>query len=211
MSSRARRDSRTAAARRRARRRSFLAVFAVFVAVILIAAGLFALTSGGSDRDTEAAAVEGYPYPVEMFPPDPGGRQHFAQGVTYDNYNSNPPTSGPHTNVAAGPGVYDQPVPKEIAVHNMEHGHVVVWYNCSAGSQPLDEAACGSLIGQLAQIVNQANGDGKRVLMTQFGGINSRIALTAWQFLDEFDDLDQQRVQTFIDTFYCHTNLEGFC
>ena len=38
-----------------------------------------------------------------------------------------------------------------------------------------------------------------------------RVALTAWQFLDTFDEFEAQRVGTFISTFYCHTNLEGFC
>jgi len=210
MSRRARKSER-AAAERRARRRSFLAVVAVVVAVLVIAAAAFALLAGGSDLDTEAAPVENYPYPVQMFPPDPGERGHFAVGETYDDYNSNPPTSGPHTNVAAGPGVYEEPVPKETAVHSMEHGMVVVWYNCNGGPQPLNEAACGTLRQDLAAIVNAANENGKKVLMTPYAAMDRRIALTAWQFLDSFDEFDAQRVRTFIETFYCHINLEGFC
>lgn len=211
MSRRARRTER-AAAERRARRRSFIAVVAIGVGVVLVAAVAFALLAGGHDLDTEAAPVESYPYSeLQMFPPDPGGRGHFAQGETYDDYNSNPPTSGPHTNVAAGPGVYEEPVPKETAVHNMEHGHVVVWYNCNGAPQPLNEAACGTLRQDLAAIVDEANENGKRVLMTPYAAMDKRIALTAWQFLDAFDEFDAQRVRTFIDTFYCHTNLEGYC
>src|SRR3972149_3580844 len=211
MSRRPGRAARGSAAQRRARRRSFLALFAVVVAALLVGGALFALITGGRDLDSEAALVEDYPYPVQMFPPDPGGRRHFAQGETYDSYNSNPPTSGPHTSVAVGPGVYDEPVPKETAVHNMEHGHVVVWYNCGGGSQPLEEATCGILRQQLAAIVNEAIQDGERVLMTPYGEMDHRIALTAWQFLDTFDEFDDQRVRTFIDTFYCPTDLEGFC
>jgi len=211
MSRRPGRAGRGAAAQRRARRRLLLALFAAGVAVLLIAAGLFVLIGGGRDLDTEAAAVDNYPYPVQMFPPDPGGRRHFAQGETYENYNSNPPTSGPHTNVAGGPGVYDEPLPKETAVHNMEHGHVVVWYNCEGGPQPLEEATCDMLREQLAAIVNEANHDEKKVLMTPYGEMDHRIALTAWQFLDTSDEFDDQRVHAFIDTLYCHTNLEGFC
>jgi hypothetical protein len=145
-----------------------------------------------------------------MFPPDPGGRAHFAVGETYDLYNSNPPTSGPHT-AAVQPGIYDDPVPKEQVVHNMEHSQVVVWYNCNGGQAPLPPADCQGLRDNLASLVNEANQGGKRVVMTPYADMDQRIALTAWQFLDTFDEFDADRVRTFIDTFYCHTNLEGFC
>jgi hypothetical protein len=186
-------------------------VVAVGVGVLIVVALAFVILGGGGNLDKEAAAVQNYPYPeLQMFPPDAGGRRHFAQGETYDEYNSNPPTSGPHT-AAVAHGIYDVPVPKESAVHNMEHGQVVVWYNCEGGPQPLDEAACATLRGDLASIVTVANDNGKRVLMTPYAEVEDRIALTAWQFLDTFDEFDAQRVVTFIDTFYCHTNLEGNC
>ena len=204
------RDAR-AAAERRARRRSFLAVVSIGAAVLVVGAVAFTLLAAGKSLDKEAAAVENYPYPaLQMFPSDPGGRRHFAQGETYDDYNSNPPTSGPHT-AAVAPEVYDIPVPKESAVHNMEHSQVVVWYNCDGGPQPLEEPACATLRQELAAIVEEANENGKRILMTPYAEMDRRIALTAWQFLDAFDEFDAQRVRTFIDTFYCHTDLEGFC
>ena len=183
----------------------------VGVAVIVVVAAVLSLLGGGSGVDTEAAPVSAYPYPVQMFPPDPAGRNHFPPGQTYDDYNSNPPTSGPHASVPAPPGISDLPVPKETAVHNMEHGQVVVWYNCGGGPQPLGEAGCSELRDELGVIVTEANEGGKRVLMTPYADMGERIALTAWQFLDAFDDFDAQRLRTFIDTFYCHTNLEGFC
>ena len=97
-----------------------------------------------------------------------------------------------------------------MAVHNMEHGQVVVWYNCNA-PQPLNADACNTLKQSLAAVVTEASNRGKRVVMTPYPAMDYRIALTAWQFLDGFDEFDAQRVRTFIDTFYCHTNLEGFC
>lgn len=209
--SRRRARARSAAAERRARRRSFLAVAAVIVGVLVVAVLLLTLLDGGRDLDTEAAPVEGYPYPVQMLPPDPGARAHFPPGQTYNDYNSSPPTSGPHTATTAPQGVSDIPVPKEMAVHNMEHGDVVVWYNCSGGPQPLGDAACTDLRNQLAAVVTDAIEGEKGVLMTPYDGMDQRIALTAWQFLDAFEEFDAERVRTFIDTFYCHTNLEGFC
>jgi hypothetical protein len=188
-------------------------VIAVGVGVLVVAVIVFGfLGGGGQDLDTEAAPVEDYPHAeLQMFPPDPAGRTHFPQGETYDAYNSNPPTSGPHTNVAAGPAVYEQPVPKETVVHNMEHGNVVIWYNCGGGPEPLDATECGELRQGLGNITTEANNNGKQVVMTPYPDMENRIALTAWQFLDAFDEFDESRVRTFVDTFYCHTNLEGFC
>jgi hypothetical protein len=201
--------ARSAAAERRARRRSFVAVVAVVVAVIVVAAAALTLLVGKASLDNEASAVKSYPYPVQMFPPDPGGRTHIPPGQPY-NYNSNPPTSGPHTAAVATPGIHDEPVPKETLVHNMEHSQVVVWYNCNA-PQPLSPDGCNTLTQSLAGVVSDAITLNKRVVMTPYSDMEYTIALTAWQFLDAFDQFDAQRVRTFIDTFYCHTNLEGFC
>ncbi|TMF04988.1 MAG: DUF3105 domain-containing protein [Chloroflexi bacterium] len=201
--------SRAAEAQRRARRRSFLAVIAVVVAVIVVTAAALTLLVGKGSLDNEASAVKNYPYPVQMFPPDPGGRTHIPPGQPY-NYNSNPPTSGPHTSATATPGAHGEPVPKETAVHNMEHSQIVVWYNCNA-PQPLSTDACNTLKQSLAAVVSDAITLNKRVVMTPYSDMEHTIALTAWQFLDVFDQFDAQRVRTFIDTFYCHTNLEGFC
>jgi Protein of unknown function (DUF3105) len=222
-----RRAGRTAreAAERRAQRRQLLGIAAAVVAVLVIGAVALALLGGGSGGlDTEAAPVENYPYPeLKMFPPDPGssivdlpgatsalppGRRHIPVGQAYDDYNSNPPTSGPHT-ATVTPGIYDEPVPKEAVVHNMEHGQVVVWYNCSGGTEPLTSEQCQQLRNDLASVVNESNGG--KVVMTPYPNMDPRIALTAWQFLDAFDEFDADRVRTFVDTFYCHTNLEGFC
>jgi len=201
--------SRAAAAQRRAHRRSFLAVVAVVVAVIVVTAAVLLLLLGSGGVDKEASPVQNYPYSVLMFPPDPGGRTHIPADQPY-NYNSNPPTSGPHTSATATPGVHDEPVPKETAVHNMEHGQVVVWYNCNA-PQPLTPDACNTLKQSLAGVVNDALQRNKRVVMAPYADMEHTIALTAWQFLDAFDQFEAQRVRTFIDTFYCHTNLERFC
>jgi len=208
MSRRAARE-RAAAAQRRARRRSLLTVVAVATAVIVVAAGVLTVFVGKGGMDKEASAVKDYPYPVQMFPPDPGGRTHIPAGEPY-TYNSNPPTSGRHTSATATPGVHEEPVPKETLVHNMEHSQVVVWYNCNA-PQPLSTDACTTLKQSLTAVVSDALQRNKRVVMTPYSEMEHTIALTAWQFLDAFDQFDAQRVRTFIDTFYCHTNLEGFC
>jgi Protein of unknown function (DUF3105) len=65
---------------------------------------------------------------------------HVVEGTAI-TYNHNPPTSGCHYSLGAGhaplaPGVYPPSAAKttpEYWVHNLEHGYVVVSYNCPAG------------------------------------------------------------------------------
>ena len=178
------------------------------------ALALIAVACGGSGGGSPKGP-EGYGFPVQEFPdvdaPGLGPRGHFPVGQTFDGYNSNPPTNGPHAVVAAPWGIAAEPVPKEVAVHNLEHAGVVVWYNCAGGPQPLDEAGCQQLENGLAQVVQDALSDGKKVLMTEYGDMEHRIALTAWQYLDAFDEFDGARVRSFIDAFECYSDPENAC
>ncbi len=47
--------------------------------------------------------------------------------VDKDKYTSDPPVSGNHFSQWAKWGTYSEPVPDVNAIHNMEHGGVVVW------------------------------------------------------------------------------------
>ena len=168
------------------------------VAVIVIA---ILVASGGGDSRPK------YPYPVQTF--KDLGREHLPVGQPYDFYNSDPPTSGPHSAQAADLGVHAEPVPKEMLVHNLEHGGVAVLYNCSAGV-PLDEAGCQALHDELAAIVQSNLSGRKLVLMAPYAGLEHRIALTAWRTLDTSDEFDAARVQAFIDHYERLFNPEGF-
>ena len=46
-------------------------------------------------------------------------------------YNSNPPASGPHDPDWVRPGVYNESQDKYKLIHSLEHGYVVVHYNCA--------------------------------------------------------------------------------
>ena len=176
--------------------RLFVAAFAILAA----AAVIVFLLSGGCDSRPD------YPYPVQTF--NDQGREHLPPGQTYDFYNSNPPTSGPH-GPAVEWGVHDQPVPKEMLPHNLEHGGVAILYDCAAGV-PLDDARCRELVGQLAAVVNSNLSNRKLVLVVPYAGLEHRIALTAWRTLDTLNQFDEGRVQAFIDAYDRKFNPEGF-
>lgn len=181
------------------------------VALILIIVGFgVALLSGGGGNSTDVTAVPaGYPYRVQAIERI-ADRSHFPVGQVYNAYNSDPPTSGPHAAAPAPFAISDAAVPKETAVHNMEHAGVVVWYNCNA-EPVLSGEDCTSLRNQLGATVQAAIASGKRVLMTPYADMDGLIALTAWGFLDTFEEFDAARVQKFIDTFECNFDPEHFC
>lgn len=175
----------------------------------IAALALVFLASACGGGGAKVLDLSGYPYPVQRIQ-EIQSRDHFPTGQTYDDYNSNPPTSGPHADTFAPVGVSELAVAKEVAVHNMEHAGVVVWYNCLA-EPALDTDACATLRNQLSQVVLQELADGNAVLMTPYSQMDSRIALTAWGYLDTFEEFDEARVRAFIGTFECSFDPEHFC
>ena len=135
------------------------------------------------------------------------GNTHIADNTfSAIEYNSTPPTSGPHYSSIASWRIYEEPLPYERVVHNLEDGGVAIYYQCEDG--------CPELIGQLTQVVESALNRGKHVLMlpndpnyvTSTGNVlhnemESRIALAAWQRLDTFDEFDADRIAAFIDRY----------
>lgn len=77
----------------------------------------------------------GYWMYKELSKPLPGqdvqelGREHVTD-ISSVKYNSNPPTSGSHFPVWAKPGVYDRLISDGYFLHSLEHGYVVISYNC---------------------------------------------------------------------------------
>ena len=176
--------------------------------IAVFALALLAAACGSGD-DGEALDLTDYAYPVQQID-EIDDRDHFPTGQIYDGYNSNPPTSGPHADTWAPAGVSDVAVPKEMAVHNMEHAGVVVWYNCQA-EPALDTDGCATLRNQLSQVVLQEVAAGNEVLMTPYSLMDNRIALTSWGYLDTFEEFGEARVRAFINTFECNFDPENFC
>ncbi len=137
---------------------------------------------------------------VDAAPTGPGeripdqGRDHVEPGEGHPAYNSVPGASGWHYGHPLAPadwGVYEEVLPDEVLMHNLEHGGIGVHYNCPE--------ACQELVARLREIVTRARSEGKKVLMSPYRGMDTRIALTAWTFMDRFDEFDDQRIARFIN------------
>ncbi|HLF77684.1 MAG TPA: DUF3105 domain-containing protein [Dehalococcoidia bacterium] len=118
-------------------------------------------------------------------------------------YNSNPPTSGPHSANPAQFKVLENPAPKESLIHNMEHGAVVIWYNTDNQD----------VIKQLEQITKDELDRRSLMVMSKYTEMEpDTIALTAWTRIDKFksSEFTKKRVQDFIDEHEKRFNPEGF-
>jgi hypothetical protein len=65
------------------------------------------------------------------------GGQDFPQLPMLSTYPSIPPASGPHDPRALAPGVYDSPPDLGRAIHSLEHGGTIVWYDPSAPEEAI--------------------------------------------------------------------------
>lgn len=157
------RQAEEAAARRRAERLSRLRTWGlVAAAVAVVAVGLFFALR----PDPELAGV-GRP---------PGeGRDHVPEGQA--QYDSAAPTSGAHVVNAPPCRVYNEMVPLELAVHALEHGTVVLWYQPEVEDDVLDD---------LRDI--EADYD-SHVIVSPNPGIDDPIVATAWNRRKAYDSV----------------------
>lgn len=121
-------------------------------------------------------------------------------------YNSMPPSSGPHYGNLAAWQVFTAPQRYEFLVHNLEDGGVVIYYQCPAG--------CPELVTQLEELTKPYMQAGKHVLVapndptwTDGGNkplhkdMGAKIAITAWTKILKMDEFDGPRLKEFIDRY----------
>ncbi|MAS35433.1 MAG: hypothetical protein CL610_15590 [Anaerolineaceae bacterium] len=113
------------------------------------------------------------------------GTEHLEPGQQPPLYNSNPPTSGPHTQ-SIRTGVYTEIVPDVSLIHNLEHGHVWLSYR-DAGDQ--------EAINVLTQVQQRFPG---RVVVTNRPQNDGRVAAAAWSRLLTVDELNADELFNFV-------------
>jgi hypothetical protein len=127
---------------------------------------------GGSGTDADGA-TGGACSPQLAMPPDEGGA-HIAE-CTPVTYGSKPPSSGTHYPSWPVFRVYDKPVPWGFLMHGMEHGVVVIAYNCADGC-PTQVAA----IKELVESVPKKSCGRPPVIVTPDPTLDVPFAAAAW-------------------------------
>lgn len=125
---------------RKAARRSNLITVALAVLILGIVGVAVVMQSGGDAPPAPegVSAADAGCDPIEE--PEEAGNEHVDPSEQVD-YETSPPTSGDHwpTEFLVDPAFYPETVEEEGLVHNMEHGHVVVWYKPDASGDTVSE------------------------------------------------------------------------
>ena len=176
-----------AARRMRQQRRKRVVRFGAFMAISVVAS-LFIISLFLPSLLTTIGFSSGGATAVGERMPDQSN-DHIRRGDSHPPYNSVPATSGWHYSDEFSParwGIHEGFVPDEVLIHNLEHAGVGIHYNCPDG--------CEVLVAQLADIVKDAN----KVIMSPYPGMETTIALTAWNYIEKFDEFDEQLIVNFI-------------
>lgn len=161
-----------------------------------------------ASRTTQAA---GRPHlDVRYFPTQ--GHTHLTPGEPDDFiYSSDPPTSGPHREVFSDAFISPAALPNYVQLHLLEHGNVLLQYNCT----------CPAIANALAAIawrydskllpaghrqaapaqVQAAEEQGLAVIVAPYRHMKTPIALTAWTRLAVLNRPDSGLITAFIDTY----------
>jgi hypothetical protein len=124
-------------------------------------------------------------------------------------YPSNPPTSGPHYPIWTAYKAYTTPVPRGFYAHNLEHGAVVIGYNCPTGCDAEIAALLAFLDARPADPLCIPPLEGRYVI-TPDPLLDTRFAAAAWGALMKSDCLDLAALATFLDEHYAMAP-ENFC
>jgi hypothetical protein len=164
-----------AAAERRRRSARLRRVGIIAAIAVLVAGGVAGLWWREASKPGEAVAQQ----------PSP----HIGSVDEPHSYTTDPPTSGPHLSGIAPWGVSSVPITRELQVHNLEDGGVIINYR-----PDLDKAT----VDRLADI---ARGYTTDLIMAPYPDLSHPIVLTTWGRIDRLDALDEARIRRFVDEY----------
>ncbi|MGH2757004.1 MAG: DUF3105 domain-containing protein [Actinomycetota bacterium] len=177
---------------RAARRRNLVtAGVAVVVAVVVV---LAIVLQRKSEEEVDVGVSESAAECTAVKEQEEQGADHIEVGTPHEPYAGPAPTSGPHYAGADGPvdpGFYDTPLPPEGAVHNLEHGQIVIWYSPDAPEE---------VIQDIEAIVDQERFATVALPYPDLQTDKSFV-LTAWAVAQECDQVSQQVVDEFRRTY----------
>ena len=147
------------------------------------------------------------------------GRVHIPFGTPIA-YHHNPPASGPHWPSPHPWGAYNESIPPEWWVHNLEHGGIVLAFNCGGGFDlgPASDGGgvdggrdfgaawpCPEITTPLREILAERSPDefGEvRMLITSDPAAPHKVSAIAWDWIYESETIDGVALRCFRDRRY---------
>jgi hypothetical protein len=160
----------------------FLSGKSLFLALLAIGVGITVYLAAQNKQAGEAILIM-------------SDTSHIPEGTDPNPYNSNPPTSGIHYAADLKSGLYtenDLQYPEGYLVHNLEHGYVIFWYNCSL----LSTDACGTLKNQIRSVMDEKNN--YKLIAYPWEKMDVPLALTSWGRLLKMPTFNRDEALNFI-------------
>ncbi len=118
-------------------------------------------------------------------------RLHVPEEQTVE-YNTTPATSGNHWDWWARCGFYEDGLPDERIVHNLEHGNIVVSYNLPNDSD----------VDRLKEFMDNFELAPAWGVTRYYDKIpEGTVALSTWGVLDTMEGIDEERIERFFRTY----------
>jgi hypothetical protein len=195
-----------AAARQRARDRRNLLIIGGILGTAAVAILVVALALQQAAKVALANRIQFQPVSGTIGTPVPDeGRNHVDPSTT-PTYKFYPPASGPHYSaqgIAPVPwktiGTSSNPLVEGQYIHNLEHGGIAILYNCATGPD------CTTLQNSLANYVTNLApveptfGEVKMVITPYSQGMQKKVALVAWDYIEFLDSYDQNAITQFYE------------
>jgi Protein of unknown function (DUF3105) len=148
-------------------KRTFLYVLAFAGLGVLLLGGVLAVVAfGGGGGSASGGLISTSACTEQQFP---GLKpQHINNPNANVDYNSFPPSSGPHYAQPAPWGIYPDSIKQTILVHNLEHGGIVIQYGNGVSKDDV----------QKLQSFYQDDPSG--LVVAPYDKLGNKIAATAW-------------------------------
>lgn len=118
------------------------------------------------------------------------GREHLQGDGQYTNYKAKIPTSGPHATQPVAWQAYDQQVPDQNVIHNMEHGGVVISYR-----PDLDPETIQKLKSLFTKPYSNKDFSPNKAVVMPREGQEKPIVMASWLHVFELDKYDEQTLK----------------
>jgi hypothetical protein len=170
----------------------FIAVV-IGIVIVAIAVGAIFMSNGKSSTKRSstnvAAALSAAGCTLHTYPSL--GRTHITTlnpnpPITYNSF---PPTSGKHYYIPAVWGSYDSPVSEYQAIHNLEHGGIVIQYGSGVSK------------ATIAKIGSFYQSDPVALLVAPLPKLGNKVAMTAWTHLGLCSGFNEKAFTAFRDAF----------
>ncbi len=168
------------------RKRTGLVLAVVAAVLVLAVAGVVPVVLLADDEGEgtdEATTSQGPPDLSEVVTYDDLPTTHVTEPVDYQQV---PPVGGPHFGAWLDCGAYEEAVPDENAVHDLEHG--AVWITHDPDLADEDVAALEAALPQ--------NG-----IMSPYDGLPSPVVVTGWGAQLELTGADDPRLPLFVEEY----------